>query len=399
MPENQVKFKIITGKGEEKEVRPETKKEYKVPFKLISKKSQPEKEEKRKEIKIRKTFKLNKRKYIKLLISFVLAGVFAFSIYLILSNWRVISQNLKLFSFKPKERQENLLQPTSSEALKLLLEKLKSTQTTTSQETLATQTIFAQTELPSSPTIPTAVPSQNNFVETTTENIASPTIFATSEEKKIEKIEPPSPKPEEIKQIKTEEIPIQKTKDVILATNLKTINVNLKELNEDGFKKTWLNALTIQKDAGSIYEINFSYNDSRLITEMVRDYFIKPSFIEKKHSDEFKKVIVDYKILFYYTHSRKYPLLIFKVNNDSFAITFMRLWDKESLLKDIYNLYVGLPKGSLLRNFTLTQEYSGIKYKIAYYNNDYKLIWTIYNNYLVISTSLNAFKYVINLLK
>lgn len=396
MPEDQIKFKVITGKGEEKEIQPETKKEFKIPLKLLTKKPEAEKESKRKELKTKKTFKFSKR-HIKFLVGFILIGGFSLGSYLVLKNWNSISKNFSLFSSKPKEKKESPHQPTSSEALKLLLEKLKSTPTKeTLQENLATLTtptpIFT-------PTTSTITPPQTNIIETTTITFASPTISTTSTENQIEKIEPPSPKSEEIKEIKVEEIPLQKTKDVILSTNLNLINIELEELNENGFKKAWLNALKIQKEAGSIYEINFLYNNSKILSELVRNYFIKPSFIEEKHSDEFKKLLVDYKIVFYYTHTRKYPLLIFKVNNDSFAITFMRLWDKESLLKDMYNIYLGLPKGRLIRNFTITEEYSKVKYKIAYYDNDYKLIWTIYNNYLIISTSLNAFKYIINLLK
>lgn len=421
MPEEQIKFKVITGKGEEKELGVETKKEVRVPFKQISSKTEIEKgeesekeKERKKQPKIKRRFKLNK-KQIKLLLIIFFILLFVLSSYLFYQNWSLVSKKFQFLTYllEKKEGVEELLQPTSSEALKLLIQKLKTPQkeietATSSQGGSAVSTTATPTQ-----NQPTSTPTTTK-IQTTTIITATPTVSPTPtnliatgtltsqtlpKEKTINDIEPPSPKPEAIKRVNTEEIPLQKTKDVVLTTNLNFININLKELNEEGLKKAWVDSLKIQKEAGSIYEINFLYNNSKVISEIVRNYFIKPSFIEQEHSDEFKKLLNDYKVLFYYTHSRKYPVLIFKVSNNSFTTTFMRLWDKESLLKDMYNLYLGLPKGNLIRKFTITEEYSGVKYKIAYYDNDYKLIWTVYNNYLIISTSLNAFKYIINLLK
>jgi len=278
------------------------------------------------------------------------------------------------------------------------------------ESTSSTSTLLTTTSLISSISTSTSTTSSPFTLSTSSQPKSSTTSlsFTTptkTETKEIElaqeeKLEKPSPKPEEIKEIKIEDIEKQGTKVVFPYLQLPEINISLDELTTSNFRLKWLELMRIQKSAGSLYKINFLYNNQPLPAEFVKNYFFAPSFIEKKYQESFKNSLGDsYLILIYYTYTRKFPVIIFTIKDENVVVPFMRLWDKESLLNDFKKIYLGLPQGELLRFYTITEEYEGIKYKIAYYNNNYKFIWTIYNNNLIISTSLNAFKYVIKNLK
>ncbi|MCS7183756.1 MAG: hypothetical protein NZ866_00175 [Patescibacteria group bacterium] len=214
--------------------------------------------------------------------------------------------------------------------------------------------------------------------------------------------EPPSPSRDEILNIKTKEIINQGTSLGLIYFSFPILEIEVKSLNNEGFKNSWLSLMKIQKKAGKIYQIKFIFQNQTIRGDFIKNYFLNPSFfIEEKIKNNFiQSLSDDYQILFYYTHTRKFPILIFKINNDIQTITFMRLWDKETLIKDLLlTLFSGLPKGNPIRNFTLTENYEGIDYKIAYFDNDYKLIWTIYKDYLIISTTLSGFRYIIKDMK
>jgi hypothetical protein len=278
------------------------------------------------------------------------------------------------------------------------------------ESTSSTSTLLTTTSLISSISTSTSTTSSPSTLSTSSQPTSSTTSlsFTTTtktETKEIElaqeeKLEKPSPKPEEIKEVKIEDIEKQGTKIVFPYLQLPELNISLDELTTNNFRLKWLELMRIQKSAGSLYKINFLYNNQPLPAEFVKNYFFTPSFIEKKYQESFKNSLGDfYLILIYYTYTRKFPVIIFTIKDENVVVPFMRLWDKESLLNDFKKIYLGLPQGELLRFYTITEEYEGVKYKIAYYNNNYKFIWTVYNNNLIISTSLNAFKYVIKNLK
>jgi hypothetical protein len=305
--------------------------------------------------------------------------------------------------------------PSTSTISTSSLPESTTSQPTTSQislneSTSSTSTLLTTTSLISSISTFTPTTSSHSALSTSSKPTSSTTSlsFTTptkTETKEIvlaqeEKLEKPSPKPEEIKEVKIEDIGKQGTKVVFPYLQLPEINISLDELTTNNFRLKWLELMRIQKSAGSLYKINFLYNNQPLPAEFIKNYFFTPSFIEKKYQESFKNSLGDsYLILIYYTYTRKFPVIIFTIKDENVVVPFMRLWDKESLLNDFKKIYLGLSQGELLRFYTITEEYEGIKYKIAYYNNNYKFIWTIYNNNLIISTSLNAFKYVIKNLK
>jgi len=271
----------------------------------------------------------------------------------------------------------------------------------THAETSTSQLIPTSSE-PTSTQLTSSIISTSSTPTSATSNLSVATKTKTENVSKIEeeKLEAPSPKSEEIKEVKIENIEKQGTKAIFPFLKVPEINIALDELTTNDFRIKWLNLMKIQKNAGSLYKVNFLYGNQVLPGEFIKNYFLNPSFIEKKYQESFQNSLGDYcLILIYYTYTRKFPVIIFTIKNDEVVVPFMRLWDKESLLNDFKNLYLGLPQGKLIRFYTITEDYEGIKYKIAYYNNDYKFIWTIYNDNLIISTSLTAFKYIIKNLK
>ncbi len=235
-------------------------------------------------------------------------------------------------------------------------------------------------------------------IATSSKPTTPPTRSATTTTSSLPELssEPPSPTKNQFLETKINEITNQYSNLGLSYLNFPSLELEVKELNDEGFQKSWLSLIKIQKRASEIYDIKFLYQNQSISSEFIKNYFLRPSFIEKKYVDSFLQSLGDYQILFYYTHTRKFPILIFRIKDDLQVVPFMRLWDKESLIKDLQEtIFVGLPKGNLIRNFTITETYEGIDYKIAYFDNNYKLIWTMYKNYLIISTSLSAFKYIL----
>ncbi|MGC8981620.1 MAG: hypothetical protein ACP5JU_01580 [Minisyncoccia bacterium] len=320
----------------------------------------------------------------------------------------IIGGSVYFFLFYKKEKPITKLTVTNKEPIEetpIINPFAKTTTTITTTEIIATVSTPTEAAITvSTPTI--ATPTVSTPTEATPTKATSEIVVATKTEttkittKIEEKLEPKSPKPEEIKEIVEKEIKPQGEKVSYFGLDFPSISIKLDSLTNDGFKDKWLDLLRIQKTAGSIYKIEFSYNNTPIDGKFIKDYFLKPSFIEEKYINDFKDSLTDnYGILFYYTYTRKFPIIIFEIKDDFSVTTFMRLWDKESILKDFNLLYYGLPKGKLLRNYTITENYKGIDYKIGYFDNNYKFIWTIYNNKLIISTTLSGFKGIIDKLK
>ena len=352
-------------------------------------------------IQIKPSFKINK-KLLTLLAFLILIPFIIYGGFYALNKIDVFNNIFKKETPKEErgETEEKIItsifqQTTPTDIISTQTEEVATaslTQLTESTITTSTEsTISTTSQLTTTPTLSTI-----STLTPLTSSAPTKTEIKELPKAEEEKLETPSPKSEEIKEIKIEDIEKQGTKTVFPYLKVPEINISLDELTTNDFRLKWLDLIKIQKSAGSLYKINFFYNNQVLLSDFIKDYFITPSFIEKKYQEAFKNSLGDsYVILMYYTYTRKFPVIIFTIKDENVVVPFMRLWDKESLLDDFKKLYLGLPKGKLIRLYTITEEYEGVKYKIAYYDNDYKFIWTIYNNNLIISTSLNAFKYII----
>jgi len=238
----------------------------------------------------------------------------------------------------------------------------------------------------------------NNNINVTNSTPTTPTV---SEKKDLSKIE----EKYETKSPPQNEPIVNNQKDISLSQatslgdyfyfNFPKIEIFIDELNDKHFKEKWIELLRFQKKAGELYEIKFFYKNQKINNAFIKKYFFKPTFIDERSVENFLNSLEDYSVLFYYTYTRKYPLIIFKIKNEVNVLSFIKLWEKESLIKDLDILYLNLPKGKPVRNYFITESYDKIDYRIVYFDNDYKLIWTLYKNNLIISTTLNGFKILI----
>jgi hypothetical protein len=260
--------------------------------------------------------------------------------------------------------------------------------TTTNYQMSTTNLTTKKFESFSTPTFSTVTINTSSNFSTSIEKTKSTTST---------KDEPSSPDKNKKIDINIKEINSQNNTSDLIYLTFPTLKIDITNLNDESFEQALISLMKIQKKAGDIYSVVFNFNNEKLNDYFIKKFFLRPSFIEEKFKENFfDNLDKDYYFLVYYTHTRKFPLLIFKIKNDLQIVPFMRLWDKESLIADLSKtMFIGLPKGQPIRNFTLAESYQNIDYKIAYFNNDYKLIWTIYKNHLIISTSLSAFKYLI----
>jgi hypothetical protein len=183
------------------------------------------------------------------------------------------------------------------------------------------------------------------------------------------------------------------TYQIITFDWLNQYTVETSQQNLEGVKEAIQKSLSRQGRRFSLEQIRFVYKDKDLPGSLIQEYFLHPSFASQ---DQFSKFIqslsLDYAILYYYTYTQKYPLFIWKVNDPIFIKTFMLLWEKESLVKDSLNFYFGLNRGKPVSSF---QEfiYKDIPYRmLKFSNNNFRLIWSIYKNMLIFSTSQAGFE-------
>ncbi len=274
-------------------------------------------------------------------------------------------------------------------------------------KTISTTTATTTTPMPTTTAVLIIPPTttSTNAIITQKPTTKPVTKTATPIEKIEVGTEPKSPKIFEPIQGTQKEIQPTKTisngeKSEIWMLGLSALNIPVIEFNNERFKTAWLNSFKYQKKAGELWSVNFTNNNKNLNGDFIIDYFINPTFIESKYVENFKKSIgTNYEIIYYYTHTRKFPILIFEIKDELTAVPFIKLWDKETLISDFKNIYYGISTGKFTRNYLVTQAYKNIDYRIAFKDDDYKLIWTIYNGKLIISSSISGFQILIDRLK
>lgn len=270
------------------------------------------------------------------------------------------------------------------------------TPTTTAVPALTSTSITAPTS--TSVTAPTSTPTTTAAQPTPIANTSSslsitpppiPSLIQPDEE-------PPSPKMVEPIQGTQKEITSQGTTTaatILALTNLPKITIPLSNLTEAGLKQGWLTTLRFQRPIGTLTQIEFNYQNQPVPVSILIDYLIKPRLADPKFSDNLKQAFAPRATLvFYYSYTRKFPLFIVDLDNDRAAVPLLRLWDKNTMIQDLKPLYTGLPAGKFIRNYFVSRSLAGVDYRIAFTDRDYKLIWTVYNKKLIISTSLLGFE-------
>ena len=185
-----------------------------------------------------------------------------------------------------------------------------------------------------------------------------------------------------------------------LLLDLPEVEVTVSALTTAGFQQAWATALAPQRSAGSLAIIHFVFQGQRLPLDFIFRSLATPRFIEAKYVQNFIGALgPGYELVLYYTHTRKFPLFVLDVRDELTVVPFLKLWDKETLLDDAAGFYQGLSRGKFIRKFLVTKTLAGADYRVAYRDDDYKLIWLVYNGRVIMSTTLSGTQILLDKLR
>jgi hypothetical protein len=169
--------------------------------------------------------------------------------------------------------------------------------------------------------------------------------------------------------------------------------ISVKSLTQDDFNIALNNFLRKQEEFGTKKVVNFIYNNQKITYNFLFDHFFKSS---KVNFEELKRNFNgDYALIIYYGYVRKYPIIVFGVNESQKVKKFNENWEKLSMANDLKSLFLGLDPGKIDKSFT-TKNYGNYSYRILDLGNNYKIIWAIVDKYLIYSTTETGLKEIID---
>ncbi len=163
---------------------------------------------------------------------------------------------------------------------------------------------------------------------------------------------------------------------------------NISEMIMERFEKELNSLLSKQQASGSLIYYDLVSNDKKIPLDFILDYFLKPTKTLEKDFEKFKEELTgNYAFFVYYTYTRKFPFLVFEINDVDIVKDFNQKWEKESMAKDLKTLFLNFDPGKLIKNKFTTQNLYDFSYQVIYFENNYEIIWGIKNNYLIYSSS------------
>ena len=190
--------------------------------------------------------------------------------------------------------------------------------------------------------------------------------------------------------------------DVFLNNYFQLEVINLLSLDLNSLNKELSNFFRKQLDVNSLLELAIFYQNKKVNLSLVFDYFIKPTKISNTEINNFKKSLTgNYAFFVYYGYVRKYPILVLEIKDKEKVVKFNNLWEKNSMASDLKTLF--LDKNSELlypnkKNFE-SKKINGLSYRILDFGNNYKIIWTTIDNYLIYSSTENGLSIIFSVLK
>lgn len=170
----------------------------------------------------------------------------------------------------------------------------------------------------------------------------------------------------------------------------------VQELNFQSFQKEINSFFAKQELAGTKTNIKFLYNQKFVPFDFVFDYFIKPTKISTSAINSFKNALSEnYGFLLYYGYTRKYPILIFEIEDKKRVEKFNQQWERLFMRDDLRILFLDKKSIKTKNNF-VTKKINNFSYRILDFGDNYKIIWAIINKYLVYSTTEDGIKEIIN---
>jgi hypothetical protein len=187
--------------------------------------------------------------------------------------------------------------------------------------------------------------------------------------------------------------------EISFLSNFPSKEIYLKNLNFSTWQEEFEDFLSFQEFSGTMININFLYNKNKVLFDFPFDYFIKPTKISSEKIEEFKNNLTgSYGFLIYYGPTRKYPILIFEAKDKVKALKFNQEWEKLTMKEDLKTLFLGLEPPKTKNNF-FTKKYKKYSYRILDFGDNFKIIWTLADNYLIYSTTETGLKNILNLLQ
>jgi hypothetical protein len=240
---------------------------------------------------------------------------------------------------------------------------------------IATQTETVILFPTSAPTIfPVATISTPTQLETTT-----PTVTPTETQ--------PVPSQTEVKP----------PEEISFLANYSSKEIYLKNLDFSSWQEEFKKFLSLQEFSGAKINVNFLYNKNKIPFDFLFDYFIKPSPSIKLVLDK-NNFTGSYGLLIYYGYTRKYPILIFEIKDKDKVLKFNQEWEKLTMKEDLKVLFLGLEPPKTKNNF-VTKKQGNYSYRILDFGDNFKIIWTLADNYLIYSTTEMGLKDVLSFLK
>jgi hypothetical protein len=202
---------------------------------------------------------------------------------------------------------------------------------------------------------------------------------------------------------KTQSIPsqieIKPPEEISFLSNFSSKEIYLKNLDFSTWQEEFENFLSFQEFSGTMININFLYNKNKILFDFPFDYFIKPNKISSEKIEEFKNNLTgSYGFLIYYGPTRKYPILIFEAKDKVKVLKFNQEWEKLTMKEDLKTLFLGLEPPKTKNNF-LTKKYKKYSYRILDFGDNFKIIWTLADNYLIYSATETGLKNILGLLQ
>lgn len=180
--------------------------------------------------------------------------------------------------------------------------------------------------------------------------------------------------------------------------NFSSKEIELKNLDFSVWQEEFEKFLSIQEVFGTKINVDFLYNKQKVPYNFLFDYFIKPTKISSDKIEEFKNNLTgSYGFLIYYGYTRKYPVLIFEIKDKNKVQKFNQEWEKLTMRDDLKTLFLGLEPPKTKNNF-LTKKQENYSYRILDFGNNFKIIWTVIDNYIIYSASEMGIKDIFSFL-
>lgn len=169
----------------------------------------------------------------------------------------------------------------------------------------------------------------------------------------------------------------------------KSINIVLDDLSN--FENKLKEFLSKQEQEGTLIRANFIYLNQKMPVDTIYSYFIK--------NKDIKSFIDNYEFFIYYGYTRKYPIIVFKINDSEKVKNINLSWEKKGMANDLKTLFLGVNPGNPLSKTFSSKNYQNYEYRIINFPNNYVIIWSLPKDYLIYTSNEKGIKIILSNIK